>query len=305
MQRATLHMKPSPLLIISWMITFIVCVWSAVFVYSVVASYRPIPSRGKEHQPPKHEPGEYREKSSILERGSETSPLVVRLAQAPADHSNAAQNEEEADRKANPDWWMAWLTGGLLFVALAQIGLFWWQLNIIRRSQTDTRLAAKAAMRSVKHAEKTSIRQLRAYVGAIMTLLDKKASIDDDGGTYWIKNFGQTPAYEVRSYAKYHVEAGENARCPANLDFGNLEGDSGSVATLHQGQETRVRFYADLESFKTLKSDVLKGYLTLFIFGLIRYKDAFGEPRWTKFCFRFKRGEKPVIEMCEKHNEAD
>ncbi len=67
----------------------------------------------------------------------------------------------------------------LVLVALFQLGLFWWQLTLIRESLDDTKVAADAAMKSAKAAstqadiaagtletmQEIAKNQLRAYLG--------------------------------------------------------------------------------------------------------------------------------------------
>jgi hypothetical protein len=117
-------------------------------------------------------------------------------------------------REYVPDWWMIALTFGLFLVAVVQAGMFWRQLRIMSAGLRDTRQAADAATQSaiatkasVGLAEDTAERQLRAYVLVLQLELDMSETppLPDEGKAALklaIKNWGLTPAYDVRVYAE-------------------------------------------------------------------------------------------------------
>jgi hypothetical protein len=98
----------------------------------------------------------------------------------------------------------------LVLVGVGQLGLFWWQLHLIRDSLKDAHTAAEAAKESadrtreaLAHTRFVASRQLRAYL--CIDMLD--FSGDAVGGldfrlseatlTFVLKNKGETPAYNI------------------------------------------------------------------------------------------------------------
>lgn len=144
-------------------------------------SQEPSPSPFKNIQEPKAKAKEIYNKTDSNQRGTDKSPIVVKII--PADTANIQiQNEaQNTSRKSFYDKLVAWST-----VALAII----------------TAILAFYTYRLWSATKKTAKRQLRAYV--FMKLEDGVKMFYDANGCLnaplIIKNFGQTPAYEFISW---------------------------------------------------------------------------------------------------------
>lgn len=179
-------------------------------------------------------------------------------------------------------FWLMIFTGVL---AISTIGL--WIVTFL--AGKDTKKAADSAQKSADVAERTvetmadtAQRQLRAYV---FTKLDNQFIISSNGilsVTIKIKNFGQTPAYDLVSSLIMIFR-----RLPINstnkLDVPSFDSDP-SKSPLAPGEFD----YQDLSFKDSLSqdfiSDVEAGNGAFFIIGEIKYVDIFNNPHNTKFC---------------------
>lgn len=142
------------------------------------------------------------------------------------------KDEKPQDRVARHVMWATWTIALFTFATVA-VGVFTYfavngqlrvmqaQLNEMRASGTQTdkliaanNITAEAAKEAIALSEKTSERQLRAYLGVDNGYLDRKQAIC----ILPIRNFGQTPAYEVRVYTRRLMPTEE--AIPVAHDFG-------------------------------------------------------------------------------------
>jgi hypothetical protein len=109
----------------------------------------------------------------------------------------------------------------LVIIGGFQLVLFYWQLRLIRKSQDDAKTPAEASKSSADAAkvqaeiaqttlstmQDTAERQLRAYMcmhggGIRLVKFQEQMFIE---GYVRLKNFGQTPAYDHRSWVRIEV----------------------------------------------------------------------------------------------------
>jgi len=199
----------------------------------------------------------------------------------------------------------------LLFVAASiQVGLFWWQLRLIRSSLADTKSAAEAAKKSAEIAERTVItmkdtaeRQLRAHVFVEMGYI---GNVADPLPTYTgvpspnpaainfptvgpivnlrIKNFGQTPAYEVIHWTFIPIirEYPLNPQTPLPKRQ-RVPGAPITKMTLGPGGIIikNIRMNAQLTAQEI--DDLRNGSKAIYIWGIIVYKDVFKKWHRTRY----------------------
>jgi hypothetical protein len=194
----------------------------------------------------------------------------------------------------NRDWLMQEAVGFFTFLLVVvgtfQLGLFVWQLWLIRKSLDDTTIAAKAAKTSadtaklqaevardtLKTMQDTAERQLRAYVRAkplgIIPHSERAKVLAhiafENTGQIWASNFFSTVA--IKTSMNGHLGAEDIPIDPATLD---------GTAVIAPRSEV-------LRGTKTLDvSDLSDGWV--YVWGMIRYDDGFKTGRVTRFCHRY------------------
>lgn len=115
-------------------------------------SQKPPPCRGEIRQPVQKNPISSKKKSPKDQRGTEEMPLVIKGMPTEKTPEQAAEDRKERDIKTAIDrelasytGWQAIFTLVLIVVGIFQLGLFIWQLWLIRKSLADTKVAAQAA----------------------------------------------------------------------------------------------------------------------------------------------------------------
>jgi hypothetical protein len=211
------------------------------------------PAFGWSQQKPIPEPEANQQQSQPDRRGTQDSPLVVKVLGPEGAKEQAAQNAE--DRKLN-----RYLIG----IGVVQAFIFFLQWRMMWR------------------AKDTTERQLRAYVFVDKAEIHSLESVP--GIRVIIKNFGQTPASGYsRSFSAEWVDT-SNQLPPLSLySSPDLQTESavapGGSITLAAGLSRA--FTAD--EWTELRG----GTKLMYISGEIRYTDAFGEERSTPFRYIF------------------
>lgn len=171
----------------------------------------------------------------------------------------------------------------LLF--LATIALWWATILLFRAAKT------------------TANQQLRAYVFASVTN-EGNLSPNKNGllcAPIIIKNYGQTPAYKLKSSIYIHPHL-----LPLTEDLSPNMIEGGSIGSLAPGQEFRT--YPSLLKPLTngITEGIKRGEAAIHVWGLIEYVDIFGVKQTTQFRLLsagedFSKGE---LAYCEDGNDA-
>jgi hypothetical protein len=254
-------------------------------------SQQPRPSLPNARSPEQAKPEKGKQSAEPAQRGTDSAPLVVKLAPSQLDQIAPAQQSQEGRNKATAEWWMAALTAGLFVVAFFQLLLFWRQLRIMNTSLRDTEAAALAARKaaiateaSVELAKDTAHRQLRAYVNRLDFLSTE--GIPHPNGTILecivaVRNDGATPALKL-------VGAGEMVLQPIGAPPPSEDwltwspNPVPSVLGPGQTHEIVLRTSAPItpEEMNCLNAGV---QLRLFALCCVRYEDSYGSPHWLAF----------------------
>jgi hypothetical protein len=157
---------------------------------------------------------------------------------------------------------------------------------------------------------RTTRRQLRAYLGIDASAFEMLPKPDSTAGIWpnqirlRVENSGQTPAYHVTSHLNQrwdpHIDA-----VPADFDFVDCAAKGGrSVAVIGAGKHSPpIGFGINAEQF----ANAAAGKTFLFYYGHIDYRDVFGDPHVTRFCYFLRpHGDRPggALMMAEPHNDA-
>jgi hypothetical protein len=167
--------------------------------------------------------------------------------------------------------------------------------------------------RTLKAMRESSERQLRAYVlpdnagivdGTLLTP-PQPARANIPGAGMNIKNFGQTPAYKVVSWAQIAVIAvvdeGRLLVVPPMPDaFSNTLGPGGLFNKF---------LWFDRPLAANEIADIATGMRAVYFYGRIEYRDAFEKARFTNFRLQyigpFPPGHNAIFNFSEKGNEAN
>jgi hypothetical protein len=204
-----------------------------------------------------------------------------------------AQNEASPPKEQPPKWYArSWAPEWALFIV--GFGGIW------------------VAISTLNHLRKSSERQLRAYVlqenAALIdgTMLNppQPARAGIPGTGMLIKNFGQTPAYHVVSWAQIAViwVATENMLVfpPMHSAFYN---------TLGPGATFNKVLWFDRPLTAIEIADIAAATRAIYVHGRIEYQDAFGKKRFTNFRLRYSGVFPPpagaTLNFSESGNDAD
>jgi hypothetical protein len=199
-------------------------------------------------------------------RGTPDSPFVVKMADPDDAKERAERITQEEQRKAEIERDMLLANQRLAKLAFVQVVLICIQLYMIWRTETTTK------------------RQLRAYVFGSVMVSDPN-SARGVNFTLTVTNSGQTPAYDSTFvFSSRHVDYFPGLPLP----------DLRGVPT--QGWQSKGpippggTFVSVIKAPAFTADDMAAlgdGIKAVYAFGEIRYTDAFGTGRSTKFRFLF------------------
>jgi hypothetical protein len=259
-------------------------------------SKHPTPSNWKnESRIPQTQTEHGQQPSAADQRGTEQSPVIVKIIGAEPKAQNAASgNPNNGKEKPPTDWWGIGVAGGTLVVLVLQLIAFVVQAS--RLGQT------------ISVMKDTAERQLRAYVFPIKVGVKLYIGNVPEYRVI-IKNSGQTPAYKLR-----HIDRFLSGEFPRKEPLPDAVSPDFSITNLGPGQKleksgiaqrcdgTPVIFTADaLEKLKD-------GTAAIYAFGKIDFVDAFKRNRWIKYRYMtggdvgFHSDGKLII--CQQGNET-
>lgn len=192
-------------------------------------------------------------------------------------------------------WWQVGVASVGTFVLLYTLWLTRWSVRQAGRS-------ADAANAAVKVAESTAERQLRAYVGVADDRVEMISPGFQPMVSLEIKNFGQTPAHHVIVWTEISVMERGAAVFEEKSDAepGRRVLNPGAIMTVVSIKDEALTD----DEFGRTKADTAR----LYCFGTIRFTDAFGRPRTTKFRYETRGGRIVAMErltLSDEGNEAD
>lgn len=262
-------------------------------VSSVVLSQEPAPSAGEAAQPKQSEPAAPNNQSENDKRGTEHSPLIVKVQPTEKTEDERKAESDERQHKANLDRRLVELTGDLanytlaLFIATVVLAIATIGLLIAASVQSrDTKSAVRAANRQAKVAEDGLLKLQRAFITFQgIRYLSHRA---DDGSIWWSirvnwLNSGASPAKQARFFAfKYF----EDRDLPPDFPFA-IPADGTSAQSV--GPKVAMETGGDsLQVNASELLDVRAGRKFLYFWGRADYRDIFDgtQDHVTKFSIR-------------------
>jgi hypothetical protein len=240
-------------------------------------SQQPAPGTGKSGQGQQGHPGRTEQQGTNDQRGTDSTPLMVKVIPTPKTQAESAQEAEDRQQKSANDRKLVDFTGYLVVATaiLAAIGFL--QLCVFG-------LQARRLRQTVEAMEDTAERQLRAYaqVTDLRFVPPQATSAQPLSVGYRISNTGQTPAYQVApafGLNPYQPDFKPGTALPIKPDGG---GGEKSRSTLGPGQHqggSCSRLITDAEL-----AAIRRGEQRLYLYGTVWYEDAFKTQRHTNFC---------------------
>jgi hypothetical protein len=213
----------------------------------------------------------------------------------PDQQEQATEHQSEnANKKVYKTLWDTWFPDSLSLYTLALVvftailafgGLY--QLNFLERAERISAQAAQAAQdsaeatkKAVELSDRTAERQLRAYVVATKASLDRLGIGQIPKVVVELKNAGQTPAYKFRS--RINIFGGPN---PLPQSPPLVDGDAVSILGPGESHFLGASMTATIGAAEM--AEIIAGRRTIYVQGLLKYEDAFGKERFTKFSLQY------------------
>jgi hypothetical protein len=121
------------------------------------------------------------------QRGTDESPVTVKVLPTPKNHEEADTNRNERAKKQEADLWLVRLTGILALVGTLQLIVFGIQARRLRQT--------------IETMKDTAETQLRAYITVTVAEIRGFSIGFHPQGHVAVRNSGQTPGYDVWSFS--------------------------------------------------------------------------------------------------------
>lgn len=233
--------------------------------------------------------------------------LVIASSQRPSAQGNGTEKTGQSSGKQQQQeaWWelatepIAVFTLCLVLVGSAQLGVFYWQLRLIRQSLADAKTAADAAKESadtakiqaevardtLKTMQGTAERQLRAYVLVSGATVLNIADPNKRNFQLSVQNFGHTPAHDIKFWMGtviqgYPIKPDYVFSSPNDEEKGAMP--LMSVSILGPGAPTLMEVPVEVTNAWE-ESELQNNRAAIYAFGHITYIDTFNTERQTAF----------------------
>ena len=263
--------------------------------YAGFNSQPPSPDAWESVQPPQKQSKDQRRETHSGQKIADHGSLVVQAIAPSQGSQEPAEPTNKKDDQSPPDWWMVRLTGGLLFVGGLQAYVFWVQAGRLKETVAQMQLTERRQLRAYAGVDKITfeITSNRGNYSPVDLL--KPGTIYPDFMCIHVKNFGQTPAYDVFLRGAI-AQVGHLGKLPPDFNFDEYlvaPFPSGNILThalLSRDQIDQIKVPIPDARLIWNAQRQLDGVI---IFGRIYYMDAFKQ-RWsTKFCYAWEPWHPP------------
>jgi hypothetical protein len=251
------------------------CLFTAVVLQN--PSPRPLPQQS-ERRPPNQESQSTQQQTDTEKRGSEQSPLVIKILPSVQTETESQHNDNEGINKPRGFWGLS-----DRIAVIATVVAF---------------LQFTALVCTVLVMVLTGRRQLRAYVlpeaGSLYdgtTLVPPQpAKTNFPFVSLTLKNSGQTPAYRVTGYIQIAVTpvANEDAALILQPVEERFSLTLGSGTTFHKS------VWLDRALAANEIADIATGVRAIYMYGRIEYRDAFNKRRFVNIRLHYTGVYPPV-----------
>lgn len=232
------------------------------------------------------------------QRGSENSPLFIKVIPPLAVEPGPTEHAQQTNGYTSPEWWLVWVTLILAVITAILTGYtakLWGATKSLAEDaertatrqasemQTSLRIAqesADAAKNTALTMEETAERELRAYmmVNEVEIVNDPEPGYSGAYVYIHIKNFGQTPATDIRLAPSALIRERPLISPPLILDPSIKPMTLGILAP---SDTLRSRFEIPRMEGTGDGFDIAKRTHAFYVFGMFQYRDAFHHERVT------------------------
>lgn len=235
-------------------------------------------------------------------RGTQQAPLVVSATLAKSSDDIHKEDQDRVERRAS-DWRTLILGIATAIILALQLWVFGQQARRLHQSIDEmkiateaTKTAAHAAETTVETMKATARRQLRAYVAIKDPLISRVDQQGQPEATITIRNYGQTPAYQFSVSTEMALVSSFEQACA-------VPDRRGLLGHLGPGADFTVRLTALFTISNAQFAQLATEVVSIFVYGIIRYVDTFGEPHFTRF--RLQMGKDRRLFTCVDGNATD
>ncbi len=248
-------------------------------------------------QQPKSKTQQPQQTTTTDQRGTQESPILVKVLPTPKTSEEATQDAEDRKQKAKNDGNIVDLTAVLAIVAFLQLLVYTYQAKKLRETVESAGQQAEAMERHIGEATRSANAMehiatviqsgnaavLRAYISVVIgeaVYQDLRDGLKFEGKPNLV-NTGSTPAHNVRTRISAALVPQANAE---NFDYTLPEevAKGSAVVAPHQTYILRamVKEFVPEVEVSAIKHGEGKA---LTVWGVITYDDIFGTNHTTKF----------------------
>jgi len=158
----------------------------------------PTPTPRESSRPPQSKPKSTQHKAAADQRGTEQSPIVVKILPTPKTKEESDQEAKDHQEKSSADWWLVRFNGLLVLVVFLQWIWMVRQEKWMRRNVEIAKDTAQAALRNataLEHSERSYVKISHAPPGLRIDPPPFSSSmIHHFAVNIEVKNIGNTPA---------------------------------------------------------------------------------------------------------------
>lgn len=213
-------------------------------------------------------------------RGTEDFPLFIKKIETESQKTEKDRDTRQREKEAAVNRRLMLITGGLLLVAVFQLGFFAWQLSLMSDSMKLSKTAAEAALDAANAAEKQAGANMLATRAYVRVNSASPGVIFSEGKpiqcTFTVKNYGETPAHITDIVIKAEITPiGQLLPYPA--DYCGITRYPCSDAFLVRNDSLSYGFATENLLSADDLTDIENMKKTISLYGYVDYIDAFGK----------------------------
>jgi hypothetical protein len=238
---------------------------------TVWAQHPNTPQEGNRPKQEQAQPLESTQSTAAKQQSSPQPPTAVNVLPPQKTESELAAEKNEREEKARLDRGLVYATDALVIATILLVVVTAGLVVFARRQSQETKILQRAYIAVVPGGIRPyRRRRANARVG----------SSEDLTGHFTIENVGHLPAREV-SWSVQIVCDERRERADFSVEENGFVGNMAVPPGMKMPRATKVIWSTDFKLFNNEKAKYC------YVWGQVRYKDGFDNPRITNFCHRY------------------